>query len=75
MATDQPAPLRPEPLDDDCRAWRFDAAAYVLGALSPGERQSFEEHLAGCVGCRDDLVTIAALPGLLRRAHPPGTNG
>jgi anti-sigma factor RsiW len=71
MDTDHPKPRRPEDVDDDCRAWQFDAASYVLGALSPGDRQSFEEHLGRCAGCRDVLVSLAAMPGLLRRAHPP----
>lgn len=45
----------------------FDDGAYVLGALSPSERSSFERHLAECAGCREAVATIAVLPGLLAR--------
>lgn len=41
--------------------------AYVLGALSPAERQEFEEHLEGCSRCRDAVSELAPLPGLLAR--------
>jgi anti-sigma factor RsiW len=40
---------------------------YVLGALSRAERYRFERHLASCAACRDELVGLAGLPGLLRR--------
>jgi anti-sigma-K factor RskA len=36
-------------------------AAYALDALDPGERQAFEEHLAGCESCREE---VAALSGV-----------
>jgi anti-sigma factor RsiW len=39
----------------------------VLGALTPAERYRFERHLSGCPACRDELVWLAGLPGLLRR--------
>jgi Putative zinc-finger len=39
--------------------------AYVLGALDPGDRQDTEQHLRGCALCRDELVRMAPLPGLL----------
>lgn len=42
--------------------------AYVLGALSPAERQEFESHLAECVQCRAAVGELAPLPGLLARA-------
>ena len=45
-----------------------DDAAYVLGALSPGERLEFERHLAGCDGCTRAVQELAGLPGLLGRA-------
>lgn len=41
--------------------------AYVLGALSPPERQAVEVHLQDCQGCRDDLSRLSVLPGLLDR--------
>ncbi|HKE71151.1 MAG TPA: zf-HC2 domain-containing protein [Nocardioidaceae bacterium] len=39
--------------------------AYVLGALDADERQTVEEHLRDCAYCRDELVRLAPLPGLL----------
>lgn len=42
--------------------------AYVLGALSPSERQEFESHLAECRQCRTSVGELASLPGLLARA-------
>jgi hypothetical protein len=44
-----------------------DAAAYVLGALSPAERLDFERHLDGCDRCTKALRELAGLPGLLSR--------
>jgi hypothetical protein len=44
-----------------------DDGAYVLGALSPGERSAYEKHLAGCAECREAVSEIAVLPGLLGR--------
>lgn len=44
-------------------------AAYVLGALAPQERQAFEEHLQECPRCTEAVRELAALPGLLARAH------
>lgn len=45
----------------------FDDGAYVLGALSPSERASFERHLADCAACREAVANVAVLPGLLGR--------
>jgi hypothetical protein len=39
--------------------------AYVLGALDATERLEIEEHLRDCAQCRDELVRLAPLPGLL----------
>lgn len=39
--------------------------AYVLGALSPGERLEFERHLSGCEECSRAVRELAGLPGLL----------
>ncbi|MEO6413185.1 MAG: zf-HC2 domain-containing protein [Pedococcus sp.] len=46
-------------------------AAYVLGALSVGERREFEEHLAACSTCRAAVAELAGMPGLLAQL-PPG---
>lgn len=36
----------------------LDAAAYVLGALSDAEAQAFQEHLAGCLECREEVSQL-----------------
>lgn len=58
-------------------AFAHDDAAYVLGALSPGERLDFERHLPGCDACSGSIRALAGMPGLLDLAdagvleHPP----
>ena len=47
-----------------------DDAAYVLGALAPGERLEFEKHLATCDECTRSVQELAGLPGLLGRVDP-----
>ena len=44
--------------------------AYVLGSLSPGERQEYEKHLATCESCSRSVRELAGLPGLLARVDP-----
>jgi anti-sigma factor RsiW len=44
-----------------------DDGAYVLGALSPDDRQAFEGHLARCTTCAESVRRLAGLPGLLGR--------
>jgi len=44
--------------------------AYVLGALEPGERAEFAEHLRGCATCRSELAEFEGLPALLDRVRP-----
>jgi hypothetical protein len=44
-----------------------DDGAYVLGALTPAEREAYERHLATCSFCREAVRDIAALPDLLGR--------
>ena len=41
--------------------------SYVLGALTPTERQEFELHLAQCSRCARSVQELAGLPGLLAR--------
>jgi hypothetical protein len=50
-----------------CAEARISLGAYVLGALDPAERGRVEAHLAGCADCREELASLAALPGLLGR--------
>lgn len=49
-----------------CR-FAHDDGAYVLGALSPAERQDFERHLDDCPRCAQSVRELAGLPGLLAR--------
>ncbi len=42
-------------------------AAYVLGALSPPDRQAFEAHLRTCAACATAVAELAGVPGLLAR--------
>jgi hypothetical protein len=45
----------------------YDAASYVLGALSAEEKQAFEAHLAECPACEREVQEFAGLPDLLGR--------
>ena len=40
---------------------------YLEGALSPAERARFEEHIAGCDGCRGYLAQMRRTVGVLGR--------
>lgn len=40
---------------------------YLLGALEPEDRSTFETHLHGCEICRAELVRLSPLPGLLHQ--------
>jgi anti-sigma-K factor RskA len=56
--------------------WEDEAAAYALGALDGDELHRFEEHLAICGQCREQLAmmhrTLEALPAeAAARAAPP----
>ena len=42
----------------------FDAA-YVMGALDPGDRRAFEAHLRTCDRCSAAVSELAGMPGLL----------
>lgn len=41
--------------------------AYLLGALDPREQVEMERHLTGCEVCRQELIEVAHLPGLMHR--------
>lgn len=47
-----------------------DVAAYALGRLDPGDAARFEQHLAGCAGCREELGELAPAARLLTLAGP-----
>lgn len=50
--------------------------AYALDALEPDERSTFEQHLAGCADCRDEVAglreAVARLGGASEVAPPTG---
>jgi anti-sigma-K factor RskA len=46
------------------------AAAYVLGALTPAERRLFEVHLADCVRCAAEVRELALVPAALAHLAP-----
>ncbi|MEV4131118.1 zf-HC2 domain-containing protein [Dactylosporangium sp. NPDC049742] len=43
---------------------------YVLGALSPEERDAYERHLAGCAECQAEVAEFGDLPELLGKLDP-----
>ena len=45
-------------------------AAYVLGALTPTERQAYERHLATCDRCQTSVRELAGMPSLLAKVGP-----
>lgn len=53
---------------------RDDLAAYLLGALEPGEAAAMERHLAGCEDCRTELEwlrpAVQLLPESVERIEP-----
>ena len=53
----------------ECAGIRVQLGIYVFGAITPADRAPVVRHLATCPNCRDELVGLAALPGLLLR--PP----
>ncbi len=46
-------------------------AAYALDALDTGERQAFEEHLAGCESCREEVAALSGIAAELAFAVEP----
>lgn len=56
-------------------ARRDELAAYLLGALEPGEAAAIEQHLAGCEVCRAELEwlqpAVRVLPESVERVEPP----
>ena len=46
----------------------LDDAGYLLGALSPAERQEFRRHLRHCLRCRTSVKRLAPVLGLLALA-------
>jgi anti-sigma-K factor RskA len=54
---------------------RDELAAYLLGALEPGEAAELERHLAGCEECRTELEwlrpAVQILPESVQRVEAP----
>ena len=48
-----------------------DAGAFVLGALEPAEHAAFEQHLAGCPECRDEVEQLRLAVDALPRSVEP----
>jgi anti-sigma-K factor RskA len=59
----------------DHERWSDDLAAYLLGALEPGEVAELDRHLAVCERCRAELRRLEpaarALPEEVERIEPP----
>jgi hypothetical protein len=55
---------------DDCRIWREQIGALVLGQLAEDERAATEAHLEGCPACRAEAEALAPVAALLSRADP-----
>jgi anti-sigma-K factor RskA len=49
------------------------AAAYVLGALEPAERRTFEAHITTCPICRDEVRSLQRVADALARTVPERT--
>jgi anti-sigma-K factor RskA len=60
--------------DREHEARRDELAAYLLGALEPGEAAALEQHLAGCEECRAELdwlrPAVQVLPESVERVEP-----
>lgn len=39
--------------------------AYLLDAVDPAERDQISEHLTWCEECRNEVIDLALLPGIL----------
>lgn len=59
----------------DHNRWSEDLAAYMLGALEPGEAAELERHLDGCERCREEMrwlePAVQTLPEAVQRQEPP----
>ncbi len=51
--------------------WRDDIAAYLLGALEPGEAAELERHIAGCADCEEELERLRPAVQVLPQTVEP----
>ncbi|HMI81360.1 MAG TPA: anti-sigma factor [Solirubrobacterales bacterium] len=60
---------------NDHSRWSEDLAAYLLGALEPGEAAALERHLEGCERCCEEMrwlrPAVHSLPESVERQQPP----
>jgi Putative zinc-finger len=47
----------------------YDVASYALGVLDDADASAFEEHLASCDACAEDLESFLPVAALLPEAH------
>jgi anti-sigma-K factor RskA len=61
--------------ENDHERWSEDVAAYMLGALEPGEAAELERHAEACERCREEIrwltPALDALPEGIERLRPP----
>lgn len=61
--------------DSDHKRWSEDLAAYMLGALEPGEATEMERHLESCERCQEEMrwlqPALHSLPESVERREPP----
>lgn len=59
----------------DHTRWSEDLAAYMLGALEPGEAAEYKRHLEGCERCQAEMrwfePAVQMLPESVERQEPP----
>jgi hypothetical protein len=55
---------------DDCRPWREDIGAYLLGGLPDERRTALLAHLDGCADCRSELAELSEVARILPAADP-----
>lgn len=54
-----------------CRKWRGQLVEAVYGELDGARRAAFEQHLADCAGCAEELATLEATAARVAEALPP----
>ena len=61
----------------DHTTYQDEVGAYLLGALTDAERSAFEDHLAGCAECRQELERLRpaadVLPRSVEQVEPPAS--
>jgi hypothetical protein len=60
-----------EPTSPDACPRTREVGAYLLGSLTPRERQDYAAHLPDCMHCLREVGQLAGLPGLLARSPGP----